>query len=114
MFVGTNVDMTLDQITGDYTNFILGTDGTTAGFYKVGESGTLAAHKAYLPLLTANIALSKKLVMNFKNENGQTTDIKTAELNGDMENMIYNLQGQKVENPEHGIYIIKGKKTYIK
>ena len=115
-FKGTNVAMTLYQTRDGYTNYILGVDADNkAGFYKVAETsgGTLAAHKAYLSLENAS-GSSKKLVMEFKNENGQTTDIKTVELDGNLENIIYNLQGQKVQKPEHGVYIIKGKKTYIK
>lgn len=114
---GTTVAISnLPQIDGLVTNFVLSSVDDVVGFYKVATGGiAMAANSAYLPLPTANIpGASKKLVVNFNNQGGQTTDIKTVELNKNLDDTIYNLQGQKVVNPERGIYIIKGKKTYIK
>ena len=119
MFVGINADATVGVTTttgsNEYTNLVLAVVGGELGFYNLLASGTLAAHKAYLPILTSALNViggSKKVTVNF--EKGGATGIKAAELNTNSENTIYNLQGQKVEKPEHGIYIVDGKKTYIK
>ena len=119
MFVGINTDATVDVTTtksgNEYTNLVLAVVGGELGFYNLIASGTLATHKAYLPILTSAlnvIGSSKKITINFNN--GGATDIKGVELNTLSDDTIYNLQGQKVVNPERGIYIVNGKKTYIK
>ena len=40
-------------------------------------------------------------------------DIVEGELNGG-ENVYYDLNSRKVENPTHGIYIVNGKKVFVK
>lgn len=119
LFVGINEKATLDVTTTkddvEYTNLVLAVVGGDLGFYNLIESGILAAHKAYLPIATSllnTLGESKKVNVNIVK--GGTTDIKAVEVDSNSENTIYNLQGQKVQNPERGIYIINGKKTYIK
>lgn len=56
-----------------------------------------------------------KIVNNKKAENGPTTGINQVEGTSSKQNYnIYNLNGQKVNNPTKGIYIINGKKIILK
>jgi hypothetical protein len=43
-----------------------------------------------------------------------TTKIETASASAEESKIYYNLQGQRVENPSKGIYILNGKKVLIK
>ena len=96
---------------------------SSVGFYKlVGDSHTLAAHKAYLettdditPVATSRVALVF--------DDGETTgiqDLKNSsieELNHSGNEALkayYNLNGQRVTNPKRGLYIVNGKKVIIK
>ena len=44
----------------------------------------------------------------------ETTEIENAELMMNNSELIFDLQGHRVENPGKGIYIVNGKKTVIK
>jgi galactose mutarotase-like enzyme len=48
------------------------------------------------------------------NDTDTPTKIETASANTEKSNIYYNLQGQRVENPSKGIYILNGKKVLIK
>ena len=56
-----------------------------------------------------------KIVNNKKEENGPTTGINHVEgTSSKNNNKIYNLNGQEVNNPTKGLYIINGKKVILK
>lgn len=56
-----------------------------------------------------------KIVNNKKAENGPATGINQVEGTSSKQNYnIYNLNGQKVNNPTKGLYIINGKKVILK
>lgn len=80
------------------------------GFKKVGTGSsltTLSPFKAYLPM--AQNAGVKSVNLAF---GGDLTGIEALEQAGlQKKSTFYNLQGQRVENPTRGIYIINGKKT---
>lgn len=80
------------------------------GFKKVGTGSsltTLSPFKAYLPM--AQNAGVKSVNLTF---GGDLTGIEALEQAGlQKKSTFYNLQGQRVENPTRGIYIINGKKT---
>lgn len=44
---------------------------------------------------------------------GVVTEIYTAEVEGNSEHQYYNLNGQKVDRPTHGIYVVNGKKVIL-
>jgi hypothetical protein len=48
------------------------------------------------------------------NDTDTPTKIETASANTEKSNIYYDLQGQRVENPSKGIYILNGKKVLIK
>ena len=68
------------------------------------------ADHAYLDLNGTNAARGR-LAIRFVNESTGISNIE-AETIGD--DVIYNLRGQRVENPTKGLYIINGKKVVIK
>ena len=69
-------------------------------------SVAIPASKAYLKV--ANTTSGARLSVSFDDDN-TTTGINNANVNvGD--NKVYNLQGQRVDNPKKGLYIVNGKK----
>lgn len=72
---------------------------------------TIGAHKAYIKLDNAIEAAS--LQINF---GGDVTGINNAAVNGANTNVnvYYDLSGRRVMRPQHGLYIVNGKKVIIK
>lgn len=94
------------DVTADGTQYILAQYGGKVGFHKATVGSTIAAGKGYLVM-----DAGAKGFFTFDNE---TTGIKQININ-DLENaVIYNLQGQRVNNVQRGIYIVNGQKVYIK
>ena len=95
-------------------------------FYKLGKSAYVPAMRAYLVSnsvagapaangVKAAQSLPTKIQVVLKNADGETTDI----LHFDMETAeddapVYNLNGQRVNHAEKGVYIKNGKKVIIK
>lgn len=120
------VDMTLDNTIAAYagTNNLVGIDVKTAtpdnsyclaisagvaGFYKYTstDGANIPARRAYL-----TIAASAPNFIGFGDE---TTGINA--LNGEgftVNGSVYNLAGQRVAQPQKGLYIVNGKKVVIK
>ena len=102
------------SVEGTY-HYIFAKDATDGiGFYMlVDNAHTLAAHKAYLETNT-NVrpgAGARGLKFSF----GGTTAINTTLKNPIVEDgLYYTLQGVAVKNPSKGIYILNGKKVFIK
>lgn len=103
------------------TETIDGTTYTTYGlkdgkFRKYTRAGVLPLHKAFMAL-PESWHVSAKTNFFFE-EAGSTTDIhslRSTDATTDNPNApYYNLNGQRVEHPQHGIYIHKGKKVIIK
>ena len=98
--------------------YVLANGDQGIGFYKQGTRGgasiKLPAHRAGLRL-DESIARSKEaLFFDFDaaRENSQTTGIENiSNAKQPQENVVYDLQGRRVTNPTHGIYIINGKKV---
>ncbi len=82
------------------------------GFRLAGGSvKTIPANRAYLPYTSSNSA--QELSISFEDEEATgISDIAGRANSG--ETKIYNLSGQRVTNPQHGIYIVNGKKVYIR
>ena len=83
------------------------------GFHKY-TGANIPANKAFLVRNASSGVNSFNLVLD--NEDGTSTAIGRIE-NGELipeSNVIYDLQGRRVENPSKGIYIVNGKKQYIK
>ena len=107
---GVTTATTISPTDGDNTNFILANGSHGVGFYTLSAAGELAAGKAYLQLPTASVASVKAINVVF---NDEETAIKDVEQSPNVQG-IYNLQGQQVNAPRRGLYIINGKKVIIK
>ena len=123
LLVGVNRATVLNQVDGDYTNFILTNGESGEGFYPVEDGSTLAAGKAYLPLPTASLPASgigNGAAIRFVFEDsGEATYINGLGFDyaGSKKDtgVYYNLNGQRVGRPvTGGIYILDGKKILVK
>ena len=96
--------------------YVLANGDEGMGFYKQGTRGgasiKLPAHRAGLSL-DESIARSKEaLFFDFDAARENTTGIENvSNAKQPQEDIVYDLQGRRVTNPTHGIYIINGKKV---
>ena len=98
-------------IEGGYTNFILSNGSNGIGFYALSSVNLLDAGQAYLQLPTSSVSNVKAISIIY--EGDDPTAVQDIEGCIKAES-IYNLQGQKVNNPKNGLYIINGKKVLVK
>ena len=100
--------------TGDESKLYLGKGKTSgkAGFYKLGEGTTSNGFKAYLSNTTVMSGAKEGLELEFAGVTG-IENMEHGTLN--MENgAVYNLQGQRVNKAQKGVYIINNKKVVVK
>ena len=102
-----------DGIYANYKYTIKSGDATPK-FYQYSDGSSISAGKAYLqiPLDWIGANVSKAIGLRF--EDGKTTDIDATEGVDDEIKTIYDLQGRSTKETSNGIYIIDGKKVYIK
>lgn len=80
----------------------------TAGFYTATVGSTLAMNKAYLVMSSTSNAIK----MAF--DNGEVTGIDEVKVSEQSDGMIRDLSGRIVKHAAKGIYIVNGKKLYVK
>ena len=68
-------------------------------------------HKAYLKLKKAAGA---KLILHFDDDDTTTSIEEVTGEENNTDDIYYNLNGQRVSNPQKGVYIHRGKKVIIK
>lgn len=88
-------------------SFVLMNGNDGIGFYKTNNPFTVGANTAYLPALSSNGIIR----LNF------TEDIATgiqAISTTTTYNRVYNLQGQRIMQPQKGLYILNGRKVVMK
>ena len=90
----------------DVYNYIL-----QGGEFKKASTGYLKANRAYLS--TSYTAAGARDYMEIVFEDDDVTAIETVKAQK-MDGQYYNLNGQKVQNPTKGLYIVNGKKVVIK
>ena len=115
---GLTQDTQVSPTTGNQTNFLLGKKNGVTTFYRVAQTGTVSAGKAYLQLPTSVVGdLTGSRVMRIVADD-ETTGISEAlplNDNGELKNdNVYDLQGRRVEKPTRGLYIVNGRKVVIK
>ena len=82
-------------------------------FLKAGSGvKNIPANRAYLPYSSASGA--KELTIVFDEEGGEATGIDNVATEKAERTSVYNMAGQRVAKPQHGIYIVNGKKVVIK
>lgn len=113
--VGTATEQELSG--AGYKYYVLANGDQGMGFYSQGTRGgasiKLGAHHAGLRLPAA-IARAKSFTVDFESarQEAEATGISTIEPTKQPHaDVIYDLQGRRVVNPTHGIYIINGKKV---
>lgn len=97
-----------------YRYILAGTDAASVGFYYVNENRTSAAGKAYLESnddLNPDPANGARVSWVFEDQ--ETTGINNVK-SANLENEVYNLNGQRVNNAVRGLYIVNGKKVIMK
>ena len=99
-------------VTGDAkTIYVLNKRDNEIGFYLLNNNGkTLAEGKCYLQIVKGNGA--KFIGFHFEGEATGIAGLESA--NDKLQGTIYNLAGQRVTTPAHGLYIVNGKKVFIK
>ena len=115
MLVGTLAKTTVNATDGIYANYkytiLSGT--TTPMFYRFTDNSSLSAGKAYLQIPLSWLSSEPAKSISIRFDEGETTDIdEIAGQRGEEE--VYDLQGRKVEKPAKGLYIVNGKKKFIK
>ena len=100
-----DVEGDYDETTGEATIYVLNKVDDTLGFYPLNAG---AAGKCYIQL--ENASGIKMIGFN----NGDATGINAVINDAIIDGAIYNLSGQRVNNPTKGIYIVNGKKILIK
>lgn len=119
---GTLVPMSLD-LSNETTNYSLGVVNGNVGFYKYKNNGsstiTLGANKAYLqiPVPSSNSVRGFKFAFagdeSFVSEDGGFVD-GINEVQAIEDNVIYDLNGLRVNTLRKGIYVVNGKKVVVK
>lgn len=92
---------------------------TTTGIFKplkIGTDRTIPVHKAVArPKVTLSASAKVIFVFDDGENHNIVNAIETVENNNVVDNnAYYNLQGQRVENPQHGVFIHNGKKVVLK
>lgn len=119
---GTTSDIILEPTEGDCTNYILYKDSNSGivGFRPLMNATNMPKNKAYLQIPTNIVSgngsgNTKEISIWIDNpdEEGITTGISNIE-NDMADDAFYTLSGIRVEHPQKGIYIHRGKKVVVK
>ena len=99
---------TMKTITNPGNAYVLSKKGDNGvGFYRLKDTGTIGAHKAYL---TYSGSFAPEF-LGFGDETAiENVTMSQEPANGE----YYDLQGRKVTNPTKRLYIVNGKKVVIK
>lgn len=98
---GTLEAMPAGSLTGKY---ILAKKDENIGFYKAGETATLAAGKAYI-----EAPAGARIIL----PGGETTGINGVEA-AEADAAVYNLQGQRIQKAQKGLNIKNGRKYIVR
>ena len=98
-----------DGLTGEDYIYVLAKPSDTVGFYLWDKTQTLEEGKIYLQ---GKASYGARSFLGF--EEGNTTAIDVRSKMDDVRGEVYNLNGQRVAQPNKGLYIVNGKKVVIK
>ena len=108
-----SADVDIAASTEGTYHYVLANGTKGVGFYNLAANKNIGTGKAYLETTTSLAAASEaRLAWTFADEgtNGINT-IRSKETNA---NEFYNLNGQRVSQPNKGLYIVNGKKIIIR
>lgn len=119
MLVGTlqNTNLMPTSSDGKYANLIyaLNNNGVPM-FLRANDDGTSysSANRAYLQIPVAWLSTSDAKEFNIRFEEEEATSIYDINIKSPDENTIYDLQGRRIANPAKGLYILNGKKVFVR
>lgn len=91
----------------DGADYVLGIDeGGVVGFYHW-NSNNLGANRAYV---IGDGSSVKGFVLSWDDETG----IKNLNVNDNLNKVVYDLSGRRIQKPTKGLYIVNGKKVMVK
>lgn len=99
------------KVTKAFSVYVLSKQGNGCGFYPVKVNDTIAPFKGFLTVNTASTVAAKPF---YAIGNTTTGIINTMEENKNVEDMHYNLAGQRVDNNYKGLVIVNGHKVIRK
>ena len=100
---------TVQQTADGMMNYVFGKKNGKEAFYKVLSAGMeIPANNAYL---SVPAAAGAKDMIEFGGDTNSINAVEAADL---MKGDIFNLQGQKVNRAQKGVYIVNGKKIVVK
>lgn len=105
----TDTDLTGTYLakTIDGADYVLGIDeGGVVGFYHW-NSNNLGANRAYV---IGDGSSVKGFVLSWDDETG----IKNLNVNDNLNKVVYDLSGRRIQKPTKGLYIVNGKKVMVK
>ena len=105
------VGVTTDTDIAAETGYVLMYENSVLAFYKNSNAFTVGANTAYLPADFDGTG-ARFSFFSFDDETTGISQVEDSALR--MENSVYNLQGQRVDNPKKGLYIRNGKKVMMK
>ena len=98
----------MTEITNPGNAYVLNNGTAGIGFYKLSKSGTIGANKAYL---TYDDKAGTRAFFGLDETTGVNEVMGKKE---DERGEYYDLQGHRVAQPTKGLYIVNGKKVFIK
>ena len=120
LLVGTLVQTVVDSTADGYSNFkfTIAESSDVPMFYPFMDNTVFSGGKAYLQIPTAWLPKAAQKTVGVRFDNGETTGVDEVfdEANGESEEVktVYDLQGREVENPSRGLYIVNGKKRFVR
>lgn len=120
LLVGTLEQTVVNSTADGYSNFkfTIAEGSDVPMFYPFKDNTVFSGGKAYLQIPTAWLPIAAQKTVGIRFDNGETTDVddvfdEVKGESGEVEN-IYDLQGCEVENPSRGLYIVNGKKKFVR
>ena len=114
LLVGTLDETVVNSTSDSYSNYefvVSAADGSPM----FADNSTLAAGKAYLKIPTSWLPVTAQNCIGVRFEDSETTYVDDiVEFESADTGTIYDLTGRAVENPGNGVYIVNGKKVFIK
>ena len=93
--------------------YVLKSGTTEASFYKAADAN-IGSCRAYLTGVAASSGAPEVTVV-LNGDDDISTHVGTIKANGEITDAeVYNLNGQRVQNPKKGLYIVNGRKVVIK